>query len=116
MLLKLQKTLADAVEAKNKVLPEVTALKNESAVLKSSVALKLNREEEKEKRLCWFECQQTASFRLAMYLMAGRFHDTFPDWKGLNLGDVARNTVLRVNATDREAKSRNKVIYWSRLT
>ena len=29
--------------------------------------------------------------------------------------DVPRNTVIRVNATDRAAKSRNKVILWSKV-
>ena len=29
--------------------------------------------------------------------------------------DVPRNTVIRVNATDRAAKSRNKVILWSKF-
>ena len=45
----------------------------------------------------------------------GWFRSTFSDWKWLDIEDVAKNTVQRVNATDIEAKSCNKVICWTKL-
>ena len=75
--------------------------------------------------MCWFERKQIANFRLKDYLMAGNefilsqlfgwFHSLFPDWKGLDIEDVAKNKVQRVNATDIEARSRNKVICWTKV-
>ena len=88
----LQKTLAVAVDANVNALPEVITLKNEIVVLKSEVASKTNHEDEKEKRLCWFERKQIANFRLADYLITrnefilsqlfGWFRSTFSEGAG----------------------------------
>ena len=45
----------------------------------------------------------------------GWFHSSFPDWKGLDIEDVAKNTDQRVNAIDIEARCCNKVICWTKF-
>ena len=45
----------------------------------------------------------------------GWFHGTFPEWKGLDIQDVCKNVVQRVNATDLEARRRKKVICWTKF-
>ena len=121
----LDKRMVEIDEVKKQALLDVSAVKKDKNLLMMALASKLESQVTKEARLIMLEQRQNASLRLLSYLMAGsefvmsqlfRWHcDIFPGWKGLDLEDVSRNTVIQINETHRIAKECGKTLLWCKM-
>ena len=119
----LSKKMVEVEEAKKMVGLELSAAKMELSAAKMSLAGKSKTQENKEVRLSILEQRQAAGSKLVAYCMAGNefvisqlscwHRDNFKG--GLDLEVVARNTVIRINETEKIAKARGKTLLWLKV-